>query len=186
MFTGKNNLVCFRIKDQITTIYPADVVLFEGILVFYFPKIRDLFHMKLFVDTDSDTRLARRGNFFINQRLHNYFSICFVTARERTGCVGSRNVYYHFKTHLKRAFSIFFRINVGKFHPVNNEIFHPLGSESERKVDSEMCSNDECEKIVSSQRHKRARSRFGLRAESVHEFREACIRGVLLTNEKVC
>lgn len=30
--------------------------------MFYFPKIRDLFHMKLFVDTDSDTRLARRGN----------------------------------------------------------------------------------------------------------------------------
>lgn len=52
----------FRVKDQITTIYPADVVLFEGILVFYFPKIRDLFHMKLFVDTDSDIRLARRGN----------------------------------------------------------------------------------------------------------------------------
>lgn len=48
-------------KDQVTTIYPADVVLFEGILVFYFPKIRELFHMKLFVDTDSDTRLARRG-----------------------------------------------------------------------------------------------------------------------------
>ena len=46
-------------NDQIT-IYPADVVLFEGILVFYFPEIRDLFHMKLFVDTDSDTRLARR------------------------------------------------------------------------------------------------------------------------------
>lgn len=44
------------------TIYPADVVLFEGILVFYFPAIRDLFHMKLFVDTDSDTRLSRRGN----------------------------------------------------------------------------------------------------------------------------
>lgn len=41
-------------------IYPADVVLFEGILAFYFPAIRDLFHMKLFVDTDSDTRLSRR------------------------------------------------------------------------------------------------------------------------------
>jgi len=26
-------------KDQVTTIYPADVILFEGILVFYFPKI---------------------------------------------------------------------------------------------------------------------------------------------------
>lgn len=45
------------------TIYPADVVLFEGILVFYFPEVRKLFHMKLFVDTDSDTRLARRGNY---------------------------------------------------------------------------------------------------------------------------
>lgn len=51
----------FSRPDSTTTIYPADVVLFEGILVFYFPAIRELFHMKLFVDTDSDTRLARRG-----------------------------------------------------------------------------------------------------------------------------
>jgi uridine kinase len=58
------NLYDYRsnsVSDKIQTIYPADVVLFEGILVFYFPEIRDLFHMKLFVDTDSDTRLARRG-----------------------------------------------------------------------------------------------------------------------------
>lgn len=41
--------------------YPADVVLFEGILMFYSQKIRDLFQMKLFVDTDADTRLSRRG-----------------------------------------------------------------------------------------------------------------------------
>ena len=41
--------------------YPADVVLFEGILMFYSQEIRDLFHMKLFVDTDADTRLSRRG-----------------------------------------------------------------------------------------------------------------------------
>lgn len=38
----------------------ADVVLFEGVLIFYFPDVRDMFHMKLFVDTDSDTRLSRR------------------------------------------------------------------------------------------------------------------------------
>ncbi|XP_047367247.1 uridine-cytidine kinase isoform X3 [Vespa velutina] len=56
------------INNQVTTIYHADVVLFEGILVFYFPKIRDLFHMKLFVDTDSDTRLARRVPRDINER----------------------------------------------------------------------------------------------------------------------
>ncbi|KAK6637078.1 hypothetical protein RUM43_010752 [Polyplax serrata] len=49
-----------RVENRFTTIYPADVVLFEGILVFYFPEVRELFHMKLFVDTDSDTRLARR------------------------------------------------------------------------------------------------------------------------------
>ncbi|XP_045509819.1 uridine-cytidine kinase isoform X1 [Colias croceus] len=48
------------ISERSHTIYPADVVLIEGILVFYFPEVRELFHMKLFVDTDSDTRLARR------------------------------------------------------------------------------------------------------------------------------
>ncbi|KAB0791357.1 hypothetical protein PPYR_03157 [Photinus pyralis] len=54
--------------DDTVTIYPADVVLFEGILVFYFPEILNLFHMKLFVDTDSDTRLARRVTRDINER----------------------------------------------------------------------------------------------------------------------
>uniref|UniRef100_A0A336L0R4 uridine/cytidine kinase n=1 Tax=Culicoides sonorensis TaxID=179676 RepID=A0A336L0R4_CULSO len=54
-------------RDKKITIYPADVVLFEGILVFFFPQIRDLFHMKLFVDTDSDTRLARRVPRDINE-----------------------------------------------------------------------------------------------------------------------
>ncbi|XP_054712388.1 uridine-cytidine kinase 2-B-like [Uloborus diversus] len=49
-----------RKADKSLTINPADVVLVEGILVFYFPEIRNLFHMKLFVDTDPDTRLSRR------------------------------------------------------------------------------------------------------------------------------
>ena len=31
----------------------------EGILVFYFTRIRRMFDLKLFVDTDPDTRLAR-------------------------------------------------------------------------------------------------------------------------------
>lgn len=44
-----------------TVVYPADVVLFEGILVFYNQDIRDMFHLRLFVDTDSDVRLSRRG-----------------------------------------------------------------------------------------------------------------------------
>lgn len=37
-----------------------DVVIIEGILVFFYQKIRDLCQMKLFVDCDADTRLARR------------------------------------------------------------------------------------------------------------------------------
>ena len=52
--------ICFRLEGK-QAIYPADVVLFEGILVFYFKELLDMFHMKLFVDTDPDTRLSRRG-----------------------------------------------------------------------------------------------------------------------------
>uniref|UniRef100_A0A8C7NDT0 uridine/cytidine kinase n=2 Tax=Oncorhynchus mykiss TaxID=8022 RepID=A0A8C7NDT0_ONCMY len=48
-----------RLPDRIM-VYPADVVLFEGILVFYSQEVRDMFHMKLFVDTDSDVRLSHR------------------------------------------------------------------------------------------------------------------------------
>nr|XP_033818065.1 uridine-cytidine kinase 2 isoform X1 [Geotrypetes seraphini] len=47
-------------KEDTITVYPADVVLFEGILAFYAQNIRDLFQLKLFVDTDADTRLSRR------------------------------------------------------------------------------------------------------------------------------
>ena len=50
-----------RIEGEFTLIHPSDVVLLEGILVFYHKEVRELFDMKLFVDTDADTRLARRG-----------------------------------------------------------------------------------------------------------------------------
>lgn len=43
---------------ETTVVYPADVVLFEGILVFYTQEIRDMFHLRLFVDTDPDVRLS--------------------------------------------------------------------------------------------------------------------------------
>ncbi|OQV25987.1 Uridine-cytidine kinase 2-A [Hypsibius exemplaris] len=49
-----------RLPTEYINVYPADVVLFEGILVFYFPELRNLFKLKLFVDMDADTRLARR------------------------------------------------------------------------------------------------------------------------------
>ena len=48
-----------RVPGIVTTIYPSDVVLVEGILVFYYANMRNLFDLKLFVDTDADIRLAR-------------------------------------------------------------------------------------------------------------------------------
>uniref|UniRef100_A0A8C2PWD3 uridine/cytidine kinase n=1 Tax=Cyprinus carpio TaxID=7962 RepID=A0A8C2PWD3_CYPCA len=53
-------LYVIQLRLTTVTVYPADVVLFEGILMFYSQEIRDLFQMKLFVDTDADTRLSRR------------------------------------------------------------------------------------------------------------------------------
>lgn len=64
-------------KEETVAVYPADVVLFEGILMFYSQEIRDLFQMKLFVDTDADTRLSRRGvcgfhqDQWISKNIHN-------------------------------------------------------------------------------------------------------------------
>ncbi|KAJ1357834.1 hypothetical protein KIN20_016082 [Parelaphostrongylus tenuis] len=39
---------------------PADVIIVEGILIFYDARLRNKFAMKLFVDADADIRLARR------------------------------------------------------------------------------------------------------------------------------
>lgn len=59
---------------ETTVVYPADVVLFEGILVFYNQDIRDMFHLRLFVDTDSDVRLSRRGTNALPSRAASAFS----------------------------------------------------------------------------------------------------------------
>ena len=71
-----------RVPGEFTTIYPSDVVVVEGILVFYFPGIRDKFNLKLFVDTDADTRLSRRVLRDISERgrdlekvLHQYTTL---------------------------------------------------------------------------------------------------------------
>jgi len=64
-----------RLPDQYTKVHPADVVIFEGILVFYFPELRNLFKLKLFVDMDADTRLARRVIRDINERARELQSV---------------------------------------------------------------------------------------------------------------
>jgi uridine kinase len=46
--------------SQIRHIEPQSVVLVEGILVFAEPELRELFDVKIFVDTDADIRFIRR------------------------------------------------------------------------------------------------------------------------------
>jgi uridine kinase len=40
--------------------YGASVVVLEGLFVFCIPELRELIDLKVFVDEDDDTRLARR------------------------------------------------------------------------------------------------------------------------------
>lgn len=42
------------------TVRPAKVIVFEGILALYDESLRNLFDLKVFVDTDADVRLVRR------------------------------------------------------------------------------------------------------------------------------
>ncbi|CAM8980614.1 unnamed protein product [Rhodiola kirilowii] len=46
--------------DPSRKVNPSDVIILEGILVLHDPRVCKLMSMKIFVDTDSDVRLARR------------------------------------------------------------------------------------------------------------------------------
>lgn len=48
-----------RCEDFIK-ISPKPLIIVEGILIFHFPELRELFKIKLFVDTDADVRILRR------------------------------------------------------------------------------------------------------------------------------
>jgi uridine kinase len=56
-----------RISETVTTT-PRKVVIVEGILVFTYPELRDLFDIKIFVHADSDERLIRRLKRDISER----------------------------------------------------------------------------------------------------------------------
>ena len=55
-------------KGMSTRVYGAGVVIFEGIMTLHHKKVVDLLHLKLFVDTDADIRLARRLKRDISER----------------------------------------------------------------------------------------------------------------------
>lgn len=47
-------------SSETTRVEPNPVIIVEGILIFCFPQLCELFDIKLFVDTDADVRILRR------------------------------------------------------------------------------------------------------------------------------
>ena len=47
-------------SEHTVRVEPADVIIINGILLFVDPRVRALFDLKVFVDTDADVRLVRR------------------------------------------------------------------------------------------------------------------------------
>ncbi len=54
---------------------PAPIILVEGILIFAEPTLREMFDVKLFVDTDADIRLIRRLQRDMRERGRSFESI---------------------------------------------------------------------------------------------------------------
>lgn len=55
-------------KKERVLVEPKDIIIVEGLLVFYEKRIRDLLDIKIYVDTDADIRLMRRIIRDMNER----------------------------------------------------------------------------------------------------------------------
>ena len=47
--------------DETVEIFPTKVIIVVGILIFQNPTLRDMFDIKIFVETDADVRILRRA-----------------------------------------------------------------------------------------------------------------------------
>lgn len=54
--------------DETVTVKPSNVIVVEGILIFENKVLRDLFDIKVFIDTDADVRIIRRIMRDVNER----------------------------------------------------------------------------------------------------------------------
>ena len=55
-------------SDAVTRVVPRKIIIVEGILIFENQALRDLMDIRIFVDTDADTRLCRRVKRDVNKR----------------------------------------------------------------------------------------------------------------------
>ena len=47
--------------NKVIDIIPGDVILLSGVLCFYDEELRKKYKLKIFLDTDEDVRLSKRG-----------------------------------------------------------------------------------------------------------------------------
>jgi uridine kinase len=62
------DFVHHRRREETVEVVPRSLVLFEGIMVFVDPRVRDLLDLKLYVDTPDDIRFIRRLQRDIKER----------------------------------------------------------------------------------------------------------------------
>jgi uridine kinase len=62
-------------NDETIPLTPKPVILIDGILIFFEKELRELMHLKLFVDTDADVRLIRRMRRDILERQRSVDSV---------------------------------------------------------------------------------------------------------------
>jgi uridine kinase len=57
-----------RRLSEVKIVYPQPIILVEGILIFAEPELRELFDVRIFVDTDADIRFIRRLRRDVSER----------------------------------------------------------------------------------------------------------------------
>lgn len=62
--------------DRTRRVEVAPVIIVEGILVFVEPELRELFDVKIYIDTDADVRFIRRLRRDIEERGRSVQSVC--------------------------------------------------------------------------------------------------------------
>ena len=60
---------------EVTAVEPKHVIIVEGILLFAAPEVKDLFDVRIFVDTDNHIRLLRRIDRDMRERARSFGSI---------------------------------------------------------------------------------------------------------------
>lgn len=103
------NFVTHRREEKTTSMYGANVVIFEGILAFFKAEVLELLDLKVFVDTDSDIRLSRRLQRDISER-----------GRDIKG------VFEQYMRHVKPAFDAYIAPSM-----LHADIIVPRGGENE-------------------------------------------------------